>query len=269
MHVAAGIATVRAGATLLYDSDPEAEEAETRLKASAMIDAIRRADAPAPGASSSPSPAVGAGRKILMVDHEDSFVHMLGAYFRETGAEVVTLRAGFAVERVREIAPDLVVLSPGPGRPDDHGMRPLIAAVLAEGVPLFGVCLGLQGVVEFFGGRLETFAQPVHGKPGVVRNLGGWLLDGLADRFDAGRYHSLYAAVGAVPSELLVTARTDDGAVMAVEHVRLAVAAVQFHPESILTLEGDAGRLLIRNVVARLGGDNATDEPFTAASDAV
>ena len=247
-----GAAEVRAGATLLVDSDPEAEEEETRLKAAALLDAIARPDPPAEAGAETGAKRPGAGRTILMVDHQDSFVHTLAAYLRETGAEVVTLRAGFAPERIDEIAPDLVVLSPGPGAPSDFGVADTIGAVLARGLPLFGVCLGLQGVVEHFGGRLGTLGYPMHGKPSTIRWRGGRLLSNLPERFEAGRYHSLFGERDTLPECLEVTADTEDGVVMAIEHRTLPVAAVQFHPESILTLGGEVGRRLIHEVVARL-----------------
>ncbi len=247
-----GAAEVRAGATLLVDSDPEAEEEETRLKAAALLDAIARPDPPAEAGLESGAERPGEGRTILMVDHQDSFVHTLAGYLRETGAEVVTLRAGFAPERIDEIAPDLVVLSPGPGTPSDFGVADTIDAALARGLPLFGVCLGLQGIVEYFGGRLGTLGYPMHGKPSTIRCRGGRLLRGLPERFEAGRYHSLFGERDTLPECLAVTADTEDGVIMAIEHRILPVVAVQFHPESILTLGGEVGRRLIHEVVKRL-----------------
>lgn len=252
VHIRDGAAEVRAGATLLVDSDPEAEEEETRLKAAALLDAIARPDPPAEAAAERGAESPGAGRTILMVDHQDSFVHTLAAYLRETGAEVVTLRAGFAPERIDEIGPDLVVLSPGPGTPSDFGVADTIGAALARGLPLFGVCLGLQGIVEYFGGRLGTLDYPMHGKPSTIRWRGGRLLSSLPDHFEAGRYHSLFGERETLPECLEVTADTEDGVVMAIEHRTLPVAAVQFHPESILTLGGEVGRRLIHEVVERL-----------------
>ena len=247
-----GAAEVRAGATLLVDSDPQAEEEETRLKAAALLDAITRPDPPAEAAAERGAESPGTGRTVLMVDHQDSFVHTLAAYLRETGADVVTLRAGFTPERIGEIAPDLVVLSPGPGTPSDFRVAETIGAVLDRGLPLFGVCLGLQGIVEYFGGRLGTLDYPMHGKPSQIRWRGGRLLGGLPERFVAGRYHSLFGERESLPACLEVTADTDDGVIMAIEHRTLPVAAVQFHPESILTLGDEVGRRLIHEVVERL-----------------
>jgi anthranilate synthase len=248
-----GVAEVRAGATLLYDSVPEAEERETRIKASAFLDAVsgveppRRTDNPL-----SVSDGPGRGKKVLLVDHQDSFVHTLANYLRQTGADVVTLRAGFPKSAFDEIAPQLVVLSPGPGSPKDFDVSGTIAAALERKLPIFGVCLGLQGMVEHFGGTLGVLDYPVHGKPSSIRVLGGKLWTDIPETFRAGRYHSLYAIRDKLPKVLRATAESDDGVIMAIEHESLPLAAVQFHPESILTLDGEVGLELLRNVVTGL-----------------
>ncbi len=246
-----GVAQVRAGATLLFESDPESEEKETRLKASALLDAISQAgnDNAAPRIVSDASLGSGKGKKVLVVDHEDSFVHTLAGYLRETGANVITYRAGFSAEQLDREQPDLVLLSPGPGRPQDFATKSTIDLALARDLPIFGVCLGLQGIVEYYGGTLCVLATPMHGKPSLVNVMGGRLFEGLPTQFEAGRYHSLYADKDALPSQLNVTATSDDGVIMAVEHATLPVAAVQFHPESILTLNANYGRRLIENVM--------------------
>ena len=249
-----GSAEVRAGATLLFGSDPEEEEAETRLKASALLDAIRRGDsAPASPRIEASGDRPGAGRRVMMIDHEDSFVHTLAGYFRGTGAEVITYRAGFPRHRIAEERPDLVLLSPGPGRPEDFGVGETIGAALAAGIALFGVCLGLQGIVEYHGGRLSVLPAPMHGKPSMINVRGGRLFAGLPERFEGGRYHSLYAERDMFPDALRITAESDEGIVMAVEHPELPIAAVQFHPESILTLEDDAGFTVVMNVMREFG----------------
>ena len=250
IRVAGGHAEVRVGATLLWDSDPDEEESETELKASAFLDALRRPrSAPAAGAiASAPSE-----RRVLLVDHLDSFVHTLANYLRQTGATVVTRRAGFPTGEISADGFDLIVLSPGPGRPDDFNIGPVVRATLDAGLPLFGVCLGLQGIVEYFGGELGQLDTPMHGKPSAIRVVGGQLLDGLPKEFRAGRYHSLFARRSEVPDELEVTAVSlDDDIVMAVEHRELPVAAVQFHPESIMSLDDGVGLALIRKAVDRL-----------------
>ena len=253
VRVKDGVAEVRAGATLLFGSDPAAEEAETRLKASALLDAIRRGDSSSGSRAASDAQRPGAGRRVLMVDHEDSFVHTLAGYFRRTGAEVITYRSGFPRSRIAQERPDLVLLSPGPGRPEDFGVGETIGATLAAGIALFGVCLGLQGIVEYFGGRLSMLPTPMHGKPSMVNVRGGRIFEGLPLQFQGGRYHSLYADRSAFPDALEITAESDEGIVMAVEHRDLPIAAVQFHPESILTLDDDAGLAVVMNVMRRLG----------------
>ena len=252
VRVKDGVAEVRAGATLLFGSDPDGEEAETRLKASALLDAIRRGD-PVPGTRvEAVADRPGDGRRVIMVDHEDSFVHTLAGYFRRTGAGVITWRSGFPRRRIAEERPDLVLLSPGPGRPEDFGVGETIDAALAASVPLFGVCLGLQGIVERYGGRLSVLPAPMHGKPSMVNVRGGRLFEGMPERFEGGRYHSLHADRDTFPDALAITAESDEGIVMAVEHPELPVAAVQFHPESILTLEADAGMAVVTNVMRGL-----------------
>jgi anthranilate synthase len=251
VRVLDGVAQVRVGATLLWDSDPDEEERETHLKASAFLDAIRRPRR-TPAISEMAAVRPGAGKRVLLVDHQDSFVHTLANYLRQTGAEVVTLRAGFPPSELDRLRPDLAVLSPGPGTPGDFEVSATIGALVERAIPAFGVCLGLQGIVEHFGGKLAVLDAPMHGKPSRIRTVGGRLLDGLPPEFRAGRYHSLYALRDTLPPDLMVTAESDDGVVMAVEHATLPVAAVQFHPESILTLDDDVGLRLVRHVVERL-----------------
>jgi len=252
VHLKQGVAEVRAGATLLYDSVPEAEEQETRVKASAFLDAIRGAVPANPERPPTAATGPGKGKRILLVDHQDSFVHTLANYLRQTGADVTTLRAGFPQGAFEEVSPDLVVLSPGPGSPEDFDVSGTLAAALRRGLPVFGVCLGLQGMVEHFGGVLGVLDYPVHGKPSNIKVLGGALFEGLPSTFRAGRYHSLYAVREKLPTVLRVTAESDDGVIMAIEHGSLPLAAVQFHPESILTLDGNVGLELLNNVVRTL-----------------
>ena len=247
-----GVAEVRAGATLLFDSNPEAEEAETRLKAAAMFSAIRGPKA-APVGPAASTAEVGKGRRVLLVDHEDSFVHTLANYIRTTGAEVVTMRPELARAALRAGGRlDLVVLSPGPGRPSDFAMAETLDLALERHLPVFGVCLGLQGIVEYFGGSLAVLDPPMHGKPSVVRVRGGRLFCGLPDEFIVGRYHSLHARRTTLPPELAVTAETEDGVVMAIEHPSLPIAAVQFHPESVMTLQTEIGMPIIASVMSVL-----------------
>jgi anthranilate synthase len=252
IHLREGVAGVRVGATLLIDSDPDEEEKETRIKAAAFIDAILGKRPPERVPYIPPHPE-GRPPKILFVDHQDSFVHTLANYVRQTGAQVITLRAGFPLEVLEKEKWDMIFLSPGPGRPSDFGVAGLVKACAERSLPLFGVCLGLQGMVEAFGGELSLLDYPMHGKPSMIRNNQKGIFEGFPETFKAGRYHSIYAKTEALPSCLERTAMSDDQVIMGVAHKELPMAAVQFHPESIMTLKEDLGLKLLTNVVRLLG----------------
>lgn len=248
-----GIAEVRAGATLLFDSVPEEEEAETELKASAMISAIRDARTGNAAGGEHASARVGDGVNILLVDHEDSFVHTLANYFRQTGATVTTVRTPVPEEVFDTLKPDLVVLSPGPGSPKDFDCAATIRKARDRALPIFGVCLGLQALAEAYGGELRQLHIPMHGKPSRIRvSKPGIIFSGLPKEVTVGRYHSIFADPVRLPDEFLVTAETEDGVIMAFEHRKEPIAAVQFHPESIMTLGSNAGMRMIENIVAHL-----------------
>lgn len=254
-----GIAEVRAGATLLNDSNPQEEEAETELKASAMIAAIRDAKAGNAAKSQRDVASVGAGVNILLVDHEDSFVHTLANYFRQTGATVTTVRTPVADELFDRLKPDLVVLSPGPGSPKDFDCKTTIRKARERSLPIFGVCLGLQALAEAYGGELRQLAIPMHGKPSRIRVLEpGIVFSGLGKEVTVGRYHSIFADPATLSRDFVITAESEDGTIMGIEHSKEPVAAVQFHPESIMTLGGDAGMRMIENVVAHLARKTKT-----------
>jgi len=251
IHLKDGIARVRVGATLLVDSDPDEEEKETRIKAAAFIDAVLGKKPPERAPFIPPLPK-GRPPKILFVDHQDSFVHTLANYVRQTGAQVITLRAGFSLEVLEKEKWDMIFLSPGPGRPSDFGVAALVKACVERNLPVFGVCLGLQGMVEAFGGKLSLLDYPMHGKPSMIRNNQKGIFEGFPETFKAGRYHSIFAKMEDLPSCLERTAISDDHIVMAIAHKELPMAAVQFHPESILTLKDDMGLKLLTNVVGLL-----------------
>jgi anthranilate synthase len=251
VHLKDGYATYPAGATLLYDSDPAAEEAETRIKATGFFRAMAGTTRDAAD-SEKPAP-VGEGLKLLLVDNDDCFIQTLANYARQTGAEVVTYRAGIPEAMIEQINPDLILVSPGPGRPADFGVPKLVQYAARAGYPVLGVCLGLQGIVEAFGGELGVLDYPMHGKPSKVRHFGKGAFAGLPEEFRVGRYHSLYALPDKLPASLEVTAESEDGIIMGVRHRELPIEAVQFHPESLLTLEGNCGLRLIENML-RLHG---------------
>ncbi len=240
-----GYATYPAGATLLYDSDPAAEEAETRLKATGFFRLLgEQGKKPAGEAEAEPL-----RMKLLLVDNDDCFIHTLANYARQAGAEVVTYRAGMPLEILAQVKPDLILISPGPGRPEDFGVPALVRHAAQAGIPVFGVCLGLQGIVEAFGGELGVLPYPMHGKPSKIDHYGLGAFEGLPAELTVGRYHSLYAIPEKLPAELEVTARTADGVIMGVRHRTLPIEAVQFHPESILSAQGETGLKLMRNAM--------------------
>lgn len=248
-----GIAEVRAGATLLFDSDPVEEENETELKASAMLSAVREAGKTNASTGGRATSKVGEGVSVLLVDHEDSFVHTLANYFRQTGAKVTTVRSPLSDEALELVDPDLVVLSPGPGKPQDFDCKSTIKKVAAKDVPIFGVCLGLQALTEAYGGSLRQLAVPMHGKPSRIKiTYPGKVFSGLEEDITVGRYHSIFADPSRLPSGFKITAQTIDGIIMGIEDDERGIAAVQFHPESIMTLGGDAGMRMIENVVAHM-----------------
>ena len=253
IRIKRGVAEIRAGATLLFDSIPEAEEAETELKASAFREAVLHANVSSSSKSvdrrrPSVSSTVVEQKRILIVDHQDSFVHTLANYFRQTGAIVTTIRYTILKDTLNTAStsgtlPHLAVMSPGPGKPTDFDCSGSVQMLLDHKVPIFGVCLGMQTMVEHFGGNLNVLPYPQHGKPSTVTQTldsakTPWgVFSSLPREFTVARYHSLYAATSSAsfPECLAVTSATADGVVMSVEHKSLPVAGVQFHPESILT----------------------------------
>ncbi|MBE9214106.1 anthranilate synthase [Plectonema cf. radiosum LEGE 06105] len=265
------IAQVRVGATVLYDSEPEAEAQETITKATALFQTLNRASNQKVDQKSIMSqfgikeqlPA--AGKNVLLIDYEDSFVHTLANYIRQTGATVTTLRHGFPESVFDQQQPDLVVLSPGPGKPSDFKLEMAIAACKKRQIPLFGVCLGLQGIVEAHGGKLGVLDYPQHGKTSLINivDKDSVAFKNLPSSFEVGRYHSLYAIEDNLPQELKITALSDDGIVMGIEHKTLPIAAVQFHPESIMTLMEGVGLKIITNVVCEF---TCSDKQLTVIS---
>ncbi|HEV2760651.1 MAG TPA: aminodeoxychorismate/anthranilate synthase component II [Acidimicrobiales bacterium] len=204
--------------------------------------------------------------RVVVIDNYDSFVYNLVQYLGELGAEPDVYRPDeISLEGIEELRPDALVISPGPGRPEDaklsnaaierfarHRTAPETGKVT---FPILGVCLGHQCIGQIFGGEVVRAPAVVHGKTSLIRHRGQGVLAGLADPFEATRYHSLLVDRDTVPPELEITAETDDGLVMGLRHRQLAVEGVQFHPESILTADG---RKLLTNFLAQAGGDAAT-----------
>ena len=186
---------------------------------------------------------------IVVVDNYDSFVYILVQYLGELGARPVVHRHdAVTVDGIRDLAPEGVLISPGPGTPSDAGVSNDVIAELKGEIPIFGVCLGLQCIGEAFGGRVVRAPQVMHGKTSLISHDGSGVFAGLPQPLEATRYHSLIVERSSVPDVLDVTAETDDGIVMGLRHRNHEIEGVQFHPESILTTSGHD---LIRNFVDR------------------
>jgi anthranilate synthase/aminodeoxychorismate synthase-like glutamine amidotransferase len=183
---------------------------------------------------------------LLLIDNYDSFTFNLAQYLGELGADVYVRRNDqVTVEEIRQLAPSRIVISPGPGRPEDAGVSVAVIAALGPTVPILGVCLGHQAMGLAFGGRIVRAPRPLHGKTSPVEHDGQGVFRGLSNPFVAGRYHSLVVAGEGWPDPLLVTARAaGEGTIMGLRHREWPLHGVQFHPESVLTPEG---RHLLRN----------------------
>jgi anthranilate synthase/aminodeoxychorismate synthase-like glutamine amidotransferase len=181
---------------------------------------------------------------LLLIDNYDSFTFNLAQYLGELGAPPLVRRNDeITLDEVGALKPDRIVISPGPGRPEQAGISVDVIKRFGQSVPLLGVCLGHQSIGIAFGGTVVRARELMHGKVSAVQHDGRGVFEGVTQPFTAGRYHSLVVA-DPLPAELEAAARTDDGTIMAVRHREFPVHGVQFHPESVLTSEG---RRLLRN----------------------
>ncbi|MCX7828557.1 MAG: aminodeoxychorismate/anthranilate synthase component II [Thermanaerothrix sp.] len=181
---------------------------------------------------------------ILMIDNYDSFTWNLVQYLSELD-EVRTVRNDrITPSKIKAMNPSHIVISPGPGIPEDAGVSMEVIRTFMERIPILGVCLGHQAIGCAMGGRLVRSAKPCHGKTSSIHHSGEGIFSGLPTPFKATRYHSLVLEESSLPEELKVTARTDDGTIMALQHLSLPLFGVQFHPESVLT---QGGMRIIRN----------------------
>ena len=177
--------------------------------------------------------------RVLLIDNYDSFTYNLVQAFLVLEAEVLVYRNdALTVAAAEKLKPTHLVISPGPGRPDDAGSSLAMIGAFAGSIPVLGVCWGHQSIVQHFGGEIIGAAALMHGKTSLVQHDGATLYRNLPNPFEVGRYHSLAANRERMPAGLLVTARTTDGEIMGVRHRELNVEGVQFHPESVLTPEG-------------------------------
>ncbi len=187
--------------------------------------------------------------KILVVDNYDSFVYILVQYLGELGAEPVVCRHdAIDIAGISALQPDGILISPGPGTPDDAGISLQVLSELRGAPPVFGVCLGMQCMGQVFGGNIVRAPQVMHGKTSFVQHNNTGLFAGLPNPLEATRYHSLIVERESLPNSLEITAETSDGLVMGLRHRQLDIEGVQFHPESVLTT---AGHDLINNYLAR------------------
>ena len=193
--------------------------------------------------------------RLLLIDNYDSFTYNLVQAFLVLGADVHVYRNdAMTVAEAIAFAPSHLCISPGPGTPYDAGVSMDMIRAFAGALPVLGVCLGHQSIVEVFGGKVVRAGRLMHGKTSVIQHDGRTLFSGLPQPCEVGRYHSLIAAPEAMPPDLEVSARTAEGEIMAVRHRTLWVEGVQFHPESILTPDGPA---LLRNFLEFTGGQRA------------
>ncbi len=177
---------------------------------------------------------------VLLIDNYDSFTYNLVQSFLVLGAEVAVHRNDqITVAEALLLEPTQLVISPGPGRPEDAGVSLEMIAAFEQRIPILGVCLGHQSLVQHFGGRIVAAARLMHGKTSMIQHDGKVLYAGLSQPCEVGRYHSLAVQRDNIPATLEVTARTEGGEIMGVRHQELPIEGVQFHPESILTPEGD------------------------------
>lgn len=187
---------------------------------------------------------------ILVIDNYDSFVHNLARYFRQLGCETTVIRNdAITVDGIRKLAPDAIVISPGPCTPDQAGCSLDVVRQFGETIPILGICLGHQAIVQALGGTIVQ-ADPVHGRQSEIRHDGSKMFSGIKSKFLAGRYHSLVAQRSDLPEDLSVTATTEDQLIMAVQHKRWPLIGLQFHPESILT---QCGYQLLTNFLKLAG----------------
>lgn len=187
--------------------------------------------------------------KVLLIDNFDSFVYNLAQYIGSLGAEPVVVRNDAGLDLLRSVEPEAIVISPGPGRPEDAGCSIDAIREFADKIPVLGVCLGHQAIGAAYGGKVVRAERVMHGKTSEISHIGAGVLSGLPNPLEATRYHSLVIERESMPRDLDVTAETADGVVMAVRHRKHKVEGVQFHPESVLT---PSGMQLIENFLRYL-----------------
>ena len=176
---------------------------------------------------------------ILIIDNYDSFTYNLVQYFGAITPDIVVHRNDkITLDEISDMEPDRIVISPGPGTPEEAGLSIDIITEFGKKIPIFGICLGHQAITVAYGGKVDRANEIVHGKTSKITHSGSMIFSDIPEKFEATRYHSLVAIEDAFPSDLQIIARTDNGLIMALEHKKYPIYGVQFHPESIVTEHG-------------------------------
>lgn len=242
------IAQIRVGATLLLDSIPKEEEEETKIKAQVLLESILEEKVEEEKVQEVKTRVL-EDKNILLIDYEDSFVHTLSSYMKRMGGMVTVIRYHYFNSYFENGENyDLVVLSPGPGHPSQYNINQVLARCEKARIPVLGICLGLQGIVTYYGGKLETLEKPRHGIAHHVTFKKDVI--GIEEPLEVGLYHSIYASQ--IPNILEVLAEDEEGIVMAVGHKKLPVIGLQFHPESILSEKNRGGERILEQILELL-----------------
>ena len=195
---------------------------------------------------------------ILVIDNYNSFVHNLARYLRELGWSTQVVRNdGFSLDEIAALKPSHIVISPGPCTPNEAGISVATVRRFGPSIPILGVCLGHQSIGQAFGGRIVRARRPMHGKTSMIRHGGGGIFAGLPNPLRATRYHSLVVAKEDLPEDLVITAESQEGEIMALAHRRYPIVGLQFHPEAVLT---EHGYDLLRNFLGRSVTDQRAAE---------
>ncbi|MCK5518784.1 MAG: anthranilate synthase component I, partial [Alphaproteobacteria bacterium] len=249
LHLKNKIATFQVGAGIVYDSVPEEEAVETHTKSNSLQRILSGKPA---DLYERPIQKTGTGKTVILIDNEDSFVHTLADYIRQTEAHAVTYRHGTPIDVLLQHNPHMIVHSPGPGIPEQFHVPQMVKLCAEAGIPQFGVCLGLQGIFEAFGGTLGYLPNPHHGKTWSITHTKHPLFKGVPSPCTVGAYHSMQGLGDTLPDALEAIAYNENGMIMAVSHKTLPIWAVQFHPESVLSMQNYTGNKIIENVMRNL-----------------
>jgi len=249
LHLKNKTTTFQVGAGIVYDSVPKEEAVETHTKSNSLQRILSGKPA---NLQERPIQKTGTGKTVVLIDNEDSFVHTLADYIRQTGAHAITYRHGTPMDVLLQHNPHMIVHSPGPGMPEQFHVPQMVKLCAKADIPQFGVCLGLQGIFEAFGGTLGYLPNPHHGKTWNITHTKHPLFKDVPSPCTVGAYHSMQGLGDTLPNALEAIAYNENGMIMAVSHKTLPIWAVQFHPESVLSMQDYAGNKMIENVMRNL-----------------